>query len=217
MEDKTHPGALFAALAKAQAAMDNVVKDSANPHFKSRFASLAAVRDVVIPALAEQGIAVVQMPGNDSEGRVTIQTVLLHESGTLDCGTVATTATVRGGNEAQALGSAVSYLRRYSLAAICGVAQEDDDGNASGPSGRSQGRSQGRQRHPTGRVPEYSVQHVTNALVHMFGDLSEEANRAEAEGMVRETTGLSIEDMMGSKTGREAVIFALRENARRGR
>lgn len=217
MEDKTHPGALFAALAKAQAAMDNVVKDSANPHFKSRFASLAAVRDVVIPALAEQGIAVVQMPGNDEHGRVTIQTVLLHESGTLDCGTVATTATVRGGNEAQALGSAVSYLRRYSLAAICGVAQEDDDGNASGPSGRSQGRSQGRQRHPTGRVPEYSVQHVTNALVHMFGDLSEEANRAEAEGMVRETTGLSIEDMMGSKTGREAVIFALRENARRGR
>jgi hypothetical protein len=217
MEDKTHPGALFAALAKAQAAMDNVVKDSANPHFKSRFASLAAVRDVVIPALAEQGIAVVQMPGNDSEGRVTIKTVLLHESGTLDCGTVATTATVRGGNEAQALGSAVSYLRRYSLAAICGVAQEDDDGNASGPSGRSQGRSQGRQRHPTGRVPEYSVQHVTNALVHVFGDLSEEANRAEAEGMVRETTGLSIEDMMGSKTGREAVIFALRENARRGR
>ena len=217
MEDKTHPGALFAALAKAQAAMDNVLKDSANPHFKSRFASLAAVRDVVIPALAEQGIAVVQMPGNDSEGRVTIQTVLLHESGTLDCGTVATTATVRGGNEAQALGSAVSYLRRYSLAAICGVAQEDDDGTASGPSGRSQGRSQGRQRPPAGRVPEYSAQHVTNALVHVFGDLSEEANRAEAEGMVRETTGLSIEDMMGSKTGREAVIFALRENARRGR
>lgn len=217
MEDKTHPGALFAALAKAQAAMDNVVKDSANPHFKSRFASLAAVRDVVIPALAEQGIAVVQMPGNDSEGRVTIQTVLLHESGSLDCGTVATTATVRGGNEAQALGSAVSYLRRYSLAAICGVAQEDDDGNASGPSGRSQGRSQGRPRPPTGRVPEYSVQHVTNALIHVFGDLSEEANRAEAESMVQETTGLGIEDMMGSKTGREAVIFALRENARRGR
>ena len=213
MEDKTHPGALFAALAKAQAAMDNVVKDSANPHFKSRFASLAAVRDVVIPALAEQGIAVVQMPGNDSEGRVTIQTVLLHESGTLDCGTVATTATVRGGNEAQALGSAVSYLRRYSLAAICGVAQEDDDGNASGPSGRSQAR----QRPNTGRVPEYSPQHVRNALVHMFGDLSEEANRTEAEGMVRETTGFAMEEMMGSKTAREAVISALRENARRGR
>ena len=213
MEDKTHPGALFAALAKAQAAMDNVVKDSANPHFKSRFASLAAVRDVVIPALAEQGIAVVQMPGNDEHGRVTIQTVLLHESGTLDCGTVATTATVRGGNEAQALGSAVSYLRRYSLAAICGVAQEADAGNASGPSGRSQGR----QRPPAGRVPEYSVQHVTNALVHMFGALSEEANRAEAEGMVRETTGFSMEEMMGSKTAREAVISALRENARRGR
>ena len=61
MEDKTHPGALFAALAKAQAAMDNVVKDSANPHFKSRFASLAAVRDVVIPALAEQGLSLIHI------------------------------------------------------------------------------------------------------------------------------------------------------------
>lgn len=206
----SNPGALYTALAKAQAEMSNVIKDSANPHFRSKFASLAAVRDVVIPALSAQGISIVQMPGNTEDGRVSIRTMLLHESGTLDCGTVATTVTVRGGNEAQALGSALTYLRRYALSAIAGVAQEDDDGNASGPSGRSQQRQRP-------RVPEYSAQHVRNALTHMFGDLSEEANRAEAEGMVRETTGLSIEDMMGSKTGREAVIFALRENARRGR
>jgi hypothetical protein len=206
----SNPGALYTALAKAQAEMSNVIKDSANPHFRSKFASLAAVRDVVIPALSAQGISIVQMPGNTEDGRVSIRTMLLHESGTLDCGTVATTVTVRGGNEAQALGSALTYLRRYALSAIAGVAQEDDDGNASGPSGRSQQRQRP-------RVPEYSAQHVKNALTHMFGDLSEEANRAEAEGMVRETTGFSIEDMMGSKTAREAVISALRENARRGR
>jgi hypothetical protein len=176
----SNPGALYTALAKAQAEMSNVIKDSANPHFRSKFASLAAVRDVVIPALSAQGISIVQMPGNTEDGRVSIRTMLLHESGTLDCGTVATTVTVRGGNEAQALGSALTYLRRYALSAIAGVAQEDDE-------------------------------------THMFGDLSEEANRAEAEGMVRETTGFSIEDMMGSKTAREAVISALRENARRGR
>ena len=209
----SNPGALYTALAKAQAEMSNVIKDSANPHFRSKFASLAAVRDVVIPALSAQGISIVQMPGNTEDGRVSIRTMLLHESGTLDCGTVATTVTVRGGNEAQALGSALTYLRRYALSAIAGVAQEDDDGNASGPAGRSKQR----QRAPMGRVPEYSPQHVRNALTHMFGDLSEEEHRAEAEGMVRETTGFSIEDMMGSKTAREAVISALRENARRGR
>ena len=206
----SNPGALYTALAKAQAEMSNVIKDSANPHFRSKFASLAAVRDVVIPALSAQGISIVQMPGNTEDGRVSIRTMLLHESGTLDCGTVATTVTVRGGNEAQALGSALTYLRRYALSAIAGVAQEDDDGNASGPSGRSQQRQRP-------RVPEYSAQHVRNALTHMFGDLSEEANRAEAEGMVRETTGFSIEDMLQSRTAREAVISALRENARRGR
>jgi len=206
----SNPGALYTALAKAQAEMSNVIKDSANPHFRSKFASLAAVRDVVIPALSAQGISIVQMPGNTEDGRVSIRTMLLHESGTLDCGTVATTVTVRGGNEAQALGSALTYLRRYALSAIAGVAQEDDDGNASGPSGRSQQRQRP-------RVPEYSAQHVRNALTHMFGDLSEEEHRAEAEAMVQETTGFSIEDMMGSKTAREAVISALRENARRGR
>lgn len=206
----SNPGALYTALAKAQAEMSNVIKDSANPHFRSKFASLAAVRDVVIPALSAQGISIVQMPGNTEDGRVSIRTMLLHESGTLDCGTVATTVTVRGGNEAQALGSALTYLRRYALSAIAGVAQEDDDGNASGPSGRSQQRQRP-------RVPEYSAQHVKNALTHTFGDLSEEEHRAEAEGMVRETTGFSIEDMMKSRTAREAVISALRENARRGR
>lgn len=206
----SNPGALYTALAKAQAEMSNVIKDSANPHFRSKFASLAAVRDVVIPALSAQGISIVQMPGNTEDGRVSIRTMLLHESGTLDCGSVATTVTVRGGNEAQALGSALTYLRRYALSAIAGVAQEDDDGNASGPSGRSQQRQRP-------RVPEYSAQHVKNALTHMFGDLSEEEHRAEAEGMVRETTGFSIEDMLQSRTAREAVISALRENARRGR
>ena len=71
---------------------NNATKDQNNPHFRSRFASLAAVRDVVIPALAAEGISVVQMPGNDEHGRVCVRTVLLYNSGQLDCGTLATTA-----------------------------------------------------------------------------------------------------------------------------
>ena len=169
----TH-GTLAAALAAAQAQMSNVLKDSQNPHFRSSFASLAAVREVVVPALAAQGIAVVQMPGNDDSGRVTITTVLLHGEEQLHCGTVATTATVRGGNEAQALGSALTYLRRYALSAIAGVAQEDDDGNASGP----RGEERPRHREPSPRPP----QRQTPSIV------------GEAKAMLRQHFGADVED-----------------------
>lgn len=201
MENQSHPGALYAALAKAQSAMDNVVKDSTNPHFRSRFASLAALRDVVIPALAAEGIAVVQMPGNDDKGRVTIRTVLLHESGVLDCGTVATTATVRGGNEAQALGSSVSYLRRYSLAAICGVAQEDDDGNASGPRG---GATRPQKRQPPRQTEHLAIQAAKDKLRAVFGDDVEDAER-----MVRETVDMSLRDALQDVEACKTILNAL--------
>lgn len=214
MGEQTHPGALFAALAKAQASMDNVLKDSANPHFKSKFASLAAVRDVVVKACSEQGIAVVQMPGNDEQGRVTIRTMLLHESGTFDCGTVATTATVRGGNEAQAVGSALTYLRRYALAAIAGVAQEDDDGNASGPRGGQPRRQH--QRGPSAREllsgggrNSYSAADVGAMLAEVY-DRSPDGVAA-AEAFVQKAVGLEIARMMDMQDARNAVAVALRE------
>ena len=187
MSDETPRHTLASAVARAQGAMSNVLKDSANPHFKSRFASLAAVRDVVIPALSAEGVAVIQMPGNDEQGRVTIRTLLIHESGELDCGTIATTALVRGGNEAQATGSALTYLRRYALAAIAGVAQEDDDGNASG---------------------------VGSLLAAAFGPADDGPPEA-AQAYVHEVTKMDIPTMMASASARNAVGLALSKDARR--
>lgn len=191
---------LAGALARAQAAMSNVTKDQSNPHFRSRFASLAAVRDVVIPALAAEGLAIVQMPGNDEQGRVTVRTMLLHESGaTLDCGTVATTATVRGGNEAQALGSSVSYLRRYSLAAICGVAQEDDDGQASGPAKPRQAS-----RQPSKPAQHLAIQAARDKLRAVFGDDVEDAER-----MVRETVDMPLREALQDVEACKVILNAL--------
>ena len=186
---------LAAALARAQAMMGNVTKDSENPHFRSRFASLAAVRDVVVPALAAQGIAVVQMPGNDEQGRVCVRTVLLHSSGQLDCGTIATTATVRGGNEAQAVGSALSYLRRYALASIAGVAQEDDDGNASGPA---------RQPRRAPAPMHLALQAARDKLRAVFGSDVDDARK-----MVRDATGLDIREALDDVDACKTILAAL--------
>ena len=119
-------GALFAGLAKAQANMGAVVKDSTNPHFKSRYASLAAVLDAALPPLNDQGIALLQHPGY-SEGVVTVTTLLAHSSGQWMKSTVAAQV---GKDNAQGVGSAITYLRRYGVQSILGLPVEDDDGAA---------------------------------------------------------------------------------------
>lgn len=118
---------LASALVQAQTRMGAAVKDSKNPHFRSSYASLTAVIHAVVPALNEQGIAVLQMPHTD-EGVVQLTTTLLHTSGQMISSTVGTPMGKK--QDAQAVGSAITYLRRYSLQSIMGLPVEDDDGNA---------------------------------------------------------------------------------------
>ena len=118
---------LAKSLVTAQAAMSHAAKDSKNPHFKSAYSSLASVIDAVRPHLAANGLAFVQKLHN-SDNSVGVETVLIHESGEeLSCGILYIPVTK---NDAQGLGSCVSYGKRYSLQAALGVASEDDDGNA---------------------------------------------------------------------------------------
>jgi hypothetical protein len=114
------------ALAAAAGEIHNATKDSKNPHFKSSYASLASVIDATKATLAHNGLAVIQSPGwND--GRVTVTTRIIHQSGEWIEGTAESPV---GKADPQGVGSAVTYLRRYSLAAMCGITQEDDDGQA---------------------------------------------------------------------------------------
>lgn len=117
---------LATALALAQGEVENASKTSSNPHFRSRYADLAEIINTVRPVFSKHGLAVVQSPSY-AEGLVSVTTLLTHKSGQWIRDVASAPASKL---DAQGVGSAVTYLRRYSLAAFAGIAQEDDDGNA---------------------------------------------------------------------------------------
>lgn len=118
---------IASALVKAQKAFGPALKTSTNPHFKSRYADLAACVEAVIDSLNDNGIALIQQNQPHPDG-VVVETVFVHESGEmLNCGQLFVPASK---HDPQGYGSALTYARRYSLMAACGIAPEDDDGNA---------------------------------------------------------------------------------------
>ena len=118
---------LAEALAKAQAEMTMVEAESSNPFFNSKYASLSAVLKTVLPALNKHGLSVIQGTRYCTYTNGFYVTVtLMHASGQW------TRSEIRmpiGKKDAHGVGAATTYGRRYLLSAICGVAQEDDDGN----------------------------------------------------------------------------------------
>lgn len=127
-------GKIAEALSKAQAEMKGAVKDSANPHLKNKYADLASVWDAWRPCGPKNGLAIVQPPGTAENGVAKVTTVLLHTSGEWIRSTLAVSYEGnKGVNAAQAMGSAITYARRYALAATVGIAPEDDDGSNAGP------------------------------------------------------------------------------------
>ncbi len=126
-------GAIAKALHKAQGILKPALKDSTNPHFRSKYADLQSVWEAARPALQASELALVQgfQPGNGES--LTVSTTLLHSSGEF----ITSEMTLKPQKaDPQGIGSAATYGRRYGLAAILGiVADEDDDGNAA--SGRN--------------------------------------------------------------------------------
>jgi hypothetical protein len=117
---------IAAALVKAQKGFGPALKTSTNPAFRSKYASLENCIEAVIDSLNDNGIMLMQ-PTHLCEDGVIIETLFLHESGEqLSAGRLHVPATK---HDAQGYGSALSYARRYSLLAACGIATEDDDGN----------------------------------------------------------------------------------------
>lgn len=124
---------LAKALAGAQGSIGNAIKDSANPFFKSSYSSLASVREACQEHLSKFGIAVIQSP-TFIDGAQYLCTTLAHSSGQWMRGFYPINPVK---NDPQGVGSAITYARRYALAAMTGVAPEDDDGNAA--SGKKEG------------------------------------------------------------------------------
>jgi hypothetical protein len=118
---------LDAALAKAQAEITTAAKDKINPHFKSKYADLASVAEVCRAVLPKHGISVTQWPVHSDDGRLHMVTRLAHAGEWL----AAEFSVPVAKQDPQGYGSAITYVRRFSLAAASGVvADDDDDGNA---------------------------------------------------------------------------------------
>lgn len=118
---------LSAAMAAAFPDIEGALKDSTNPHFKSKYADLSSVVAAIKPALIKQGLWFRQVLHPHDHG-VSVETVIHHASGEyLSCGVLFVPASK---HDAQGFGSATTYCRRYSLQAAFGVCPEDDDGNA---------------------------------------------------------------------------------------
>ena len=119
---------IFAAMVKAQKDYGAVLKTKVNPGFKgSKYADLAATIEAVSDSLNANGIAVAQVCHESSDG-VVVETKFLHDSGEEWSG--GKLFIPSSAKTAQGFGSALTYARRYSLLAACGIAPEDDDGNA---------------------------------------------------------------------------------------
>ena len=114
------------ALLAAQKEIGNASKDAKNPHFRNSYASLGSVIEAVKEPLNKHGIAIVQTLSEGKEG-LHLSSRLLHTSGQWIEDTAFSPISK---NDPQGVGSAVTYLRRYSLAALLCITQEDDDGNA---------------------------------------------------------------------------------------
>jgi hypothetical protein len=119
-------GELAAALAKAQAEVGTVTKDSANPFYKNSYASLAAVWEATRPVLSKHQLSVVQMPSSDERGYY-VETQLMHSSGQW----IRSRTYMKPAKEdPQGIGSLISYARRYALQAVTMICPDDDDGEA---------------------------------------------------------------------------------------
>lgn len=114
------------ALVLAQAAFQPALKNSQNPHFRSKYADLGACIDAVMGALHANGIALIQHTQHCDRG-VVVSTTFIHKSGEIyEAGELFVPASQQ---TPQSYGSALTYARRYSLMTACGIAPEDDDGN----------------------------------------------------------------------------------------
>ena len=117
---------LATALSKAQREMKGAKASAVNPFFKSNYADLNTVIESSIPYLSKYGLSIVQGHDKDEKGTFYVTTTLLHASGQWIRSKLQ--MPIGGKQDAQAVGATTTYARRFSLSAMVGIAQKDDDG-----------------------------------------------------------------------------------------
>jgi hypothetical protein len=172
---------IAAAFVKAQKSFAPALKTNTNPAFKSKYVALDGCIEAVIDALNSNGIALMQPTHEDATG-VTVETLFVHESGEVMSGGKLHVPADK--QNPQGYGSALTYARRYSLMSSCGIAPEDDDGNAA-----SAQQKPARQMKPL---------YVSPAQAEQLALLADEVN-ADLPALF---------DWISKKTGRKVSTFA---------
>lgn len=187
---------IAAALVKAQREFGPALKTSSNPHFKSRYADLAACVEAVIDALNNNAIALIQQT-HECDSGVIVETTFVHESGELfSAGRLQVPASKQ---DPQGYGSALTYARRYSLMAACGIAPEDDDGNAATSA-----------VHAKPAAPKAPVKTLGKTEIETIANLAEKAGVA-LDAIAKAYGVQSLEEVPLMKT--QEIINRLQEKA----
>lgn len=184
-------GALAKALAAAQAELEDAKKDSVNPHFKNKYASLGAVRLELKKVLPKHGLAHVQTTVPHGDAGVCVVTWLLHESGEWLCGELFLPVTKK---DAQGFGSALSYARRYALAAIVGITSDEDDDaeHAARPNGKPE--------------PAKASKPESDALEKQFGDAFAVAKTTDAIAKVSADVARAVTEGKLTTAARQRLV-----------
>jgi hypothetical protein len=172
---------LYAAMAKAFAAMEGASKDATNPHFKAKYADLSSVVDAIKPALTANELWFRQAT-HEQAGGVCIETLVCHSSGEeISFGKLFVPASKQ---DAQGYGSALTYARRYSLMTAFGICPEDDDGNAAKPAtldasqiSELQGMIEGYGLNLAKIIQHYKIRSFTEIPADEFGNVKAQINR----------------------------------------
>ena len=201
---ETNPiGELAAALAKAQGAMKPAIFDRENPFFKSRYATLASVWEACRAALSANGLAVTQIIDVD-EGRLTLETTLMHSSGQEVVSHYPITPVK---NDPQGIGSALTYARRYSLSALVGVAsEEEDDGNAASGTKASAPKEKSMPAKPV-ETPAARVE-TAAAILHPDSSTPDEPPPPVSVADAKANLTASIGVGAGALFAKKAIVFA---------
>lgn len=160
--------ALVKALLAAQKVMENAPLNKVNPHFKSKYSDLVAIREATLPHLHANGLIITQQTMVGDHGFVLV-TRLMHESGQR----LESTYPLPTNGKPQEIGSALTYARRYSWASMCGItAEEDDDANAAQQAGNGN-RPNGNGRAETGElISEDQVKEIWAKLEETQADIA---------------------------------------------
>lgn len=162
MRQSVHIDAIAKALVAVHGELQPVAKDSVNPHFKNKYASLDTITEAVRPVLARHGLAIVQGGGESANGGILVTTMIVHESGQWISSSYSMPLEKA---TAQSAGSAVTYGRRYLLGSMLAIAtEEDDDGN----------RASERKSKAAPKVPKASDEQIQKIqeLADATGDLA---------------------------------------------